>query len=124
MKNWLYSPVAIYVINTLIGLFIGWLLSFLKHERCKKTSNHTLMLGLAKERLITKGEKYILRNGITQQEYDALQGVAEPYLQNGGNGTGEKIWEDVDELPIISQTEAKKRDYANFLKCQKLHELD
>ena len=59
-----------------------------------------LLLGLAHDRLYTLCTEYITRGYITSDEYDNLQYIAKPYLRAGGNGTGKKLYDETDKLPI------------------------
>ena len=59
-----------------------------------------LLLGLAHDRLYTLCTAYITRGYITSDEYDNLQYIAKPYLRAGGNGTGKKLYEETDKLPL------------------------
>jgi hypothetical protein len=44
--------------------------------------------------------QYIERGWITQDEYDTLCELYEPYVKLGGNGSGTKIMKEVEKLPI------------------------
>lgn len=62
---------------------------------------HQLLLGLAYDRILFLGDKYIQRGFITPSEYDGfLKYVWLPYQKLGGNGLGQKIFEEVSELPL------------------------
>lgn len=59
-----------------------------------------LLLGLAHDRLYCLCAEYIARGYITSDEYDNLQYIAKPYFRAGGNGTGKKLFEEADKLPL------------------------
>ena len=59
-----------------------------------------LLLGLAHDRLYALCTEYIADGSISSAEYDNLQYIAGPYLRAGGNGTGKKLYEQVEKLPI------------------------
>ena len=44
--------------------------------------------------------QYIERGWITEDEYDTLKDLYEPYKKLGGNGSGTKIMEEINKLPI------------------------
>lgn len=89
-----------------------------KHRK-KLSDEEKLMLGIAHDRIWSLGSQYLRRKGITKSELDNLERIAVPYLSSGGNGTGEKIWNDVKELELISESEAERRDaeYWRSKKC-------
>lgn len=89
-----------------------------KHKK-KLSDEQKLILGIAHDRIWYLGGQYIRRKGITKSELDNLERFAVPYLSMGGNGTGKKIWSDVQALELISEAEAERRDaeYWKSLKC-------
>lgn len=67
--------------------------------------------GQGHDRIVYLGGKYIQRGGITRDEYENLHDyLFEPYKALGGNGTAQKIMNDVENLPIITKNEAYERD--------------
>lgn len=108
----------------LIAVFGGsgvWELIKFEVEKHKKklSDEEKLMLGIAHDRIWSLGSQYLRRKGITKSELDNLERIAVPYLSSGGNGTGEKIWNDVKELELISESEAERLDaeYRRSKKC-------
>lgn len=62
-----------------------------------------LLMGLAHDRIITLGLKYMERGWISKDEYeDFRQYLYEPYTALGGNGTAERIMHAVERVPIRS----------------------
>lgn len=60
-----------------------------------------MLLGLAHDRIVYLGSKYLEQGSITMQELDDFnQYLYEPYAELGGNGTGKMIWERVNALPV------------------------
>lgn len=46
--------------------------------------------------------KTALRDGqISSDDYHNIDCLVKPYFALGGNGTGKKLWEDVQEIPIV-----------------------
>ena len=108
----------------LIAVFGGygvWELIKFEVEKHKKrlSDEEKLMLGIAHDRIWSLGSRYLRRKGITKSELDNLERIAVPYLSSGGNGAGEKIWNDVKELELISESEAERLDaeYWRSKKC-------
>lgn len=60
-----------------------------------------MLLGLGHDRIIYLGAKYIEEGSISEDQFENLNKyLYEPYKKLGGNGTAEKIMEDVRNLPI------------------------
>lgn len=79
------------------------LISWAIQRKADKKDNLTrLVLGLAHEKIITLCMKYIKRGSITKDEYDDLiKYLYTPYKDCGGNGTVERVVEEVKKLPIV-----------------------
>lgn len=78
------------------------LLTAIWNEHNKKVSIEGKMLrGLAHDRICELGEKYLHQGYITKDEYENLHDyLFLPYKELGGNGTAEKIVNDVKALPM------------------------
>lgn len=62
-----------------------------------------LLMGLAQEKIMHLGLKYIDRGYITKDEYKDLRHyLLEPYLALGGNGTIERVMHGVERLEFRS----------------------
>ena len=60
-----------------------------------------MLLGLGHVKIIETCEKYIVRGYIRQDEYDSLYNYLYlPYKELGGNGTAERMVNEVKKLPI------------------------
>lgn len=90
-------------------------LLYLLQRRDKKKSNESealknqsqMLLGLGHDRIVYLGTHFIKRGSISQGEYENLHKyLYTPYKKLGGNGTAEKIMDDVRNLPI-----RKENDY-------------
>lgn len=68
-------------------------------ERITRICN--MLLGLGHDRIIYLGGEYLERGCITQDEYKNLHDyLFQPYKALGGNGTAEKIMNEVEKLPL------------------------
>ena len=82
-------------------LSAGGLWSYLGTRPKKKTDETQILLGLAQDRIVTLGKKYIKRGWIDHDEYQQfLTYLYLPYRNLGGNGMGEKVFKDVTNLPM------------------------
>lgn len=75
--------------------------SFVAKKLEKKDAKSRMLIGLAHDRILDLGFKYIERGYITQTEYENLHDYLYlPYKEMGGNGSAERIMKEVEKLPI------------------------
>lgn len=75
--------------------------AFVQNRRSKKDASHRMLLGLGHDRIMTLGLQYIERGWITKDEYeDLLKYLYKPYLEMGGDGSAQRIMQEVERLPI------------------------
>ena len=79
--------------------------SFLNKRGSKNDATTQLLLGLAYEKVTTIGLAYIERGWITTGELGEYgKYYFYPYKALGGNGPAERIWNQVNQLPIRTHT--------------------
>lgn len=67
----------------------------------KKDVKARVLIGLGHDRIIYLGMKFIQRGYITKDEYENLNDyLYKPYKELGGNGSAERIMQEVNRLPI------------------------
>lgn len=67
----------------------------------KKSAQTKLLLGLAEDRIVTRGLDIIRRGSITKDEYESLvKYLGDPYIDCGGNGSGKRVIGELKKLPI------------------------
>jgi hypothetical protein len=72
----------------------------------KKDVRTQMLIGLGHDRIVYLGMNYLSKGYITQDEYENLYDyLYKPYKQMGGNGSAERIMNEVNKLPI------RKPDY-------------
>ena len=68
-----------------------------------KTAESKMLMGLAHDRIVELGMKYIERGTITRDEYENLYDYLYlPYKELGGNGSAERVMEVVKQLKITN----------------------
>lgn len=67
----------------------------------RNNSEDRLLLQVAKNQLVSHGRKYLNRGYITMDEYAEYESEYELYTNLGGNGLARRIFEQVDELPMM-----------------------
>lgn len=75
----------------------------------KKSIESKMLLGLAHDRIIFIGMKYIERGWITKDEYENLHDyLYVPYRKMGGNGSAERVMMEVNKLPLKTVADTKE----------------
>lgn len=74
----------------------------LENRKTEKSAEKRALLGLLHDRVYSLGNYYISQGKITTSEYDNFMYIYKPYEELKGNGTGQKIKEAVDDLPMVN----------------------
>ena len=92
-----------YALVTIVGSIAassGFWAYFTKRTE-KKGAANKLLIGIAQDRIIVRGSRYISRGSITKNEYyDFVKYLYEPYIEAGGNGLVENIMGELNKLPL------------------------
>ena len=67
----------------------------------RNNSEDKLLLQVAKNQLVSQGRVYLNRGYITMDEYEEYESEYQVYSNLGGNGLARRIFEQVDELPMM-----------------------
>jgi len=95
------DALVILTIVATLASFCGGFVAFAKAKDKQHDNNIKLLMGLAHDKIMVLGIKYVDRGWITTDEYEDLRRyLYEPYVALGGNGTIARIWTAVDMLPI------------------------
>lgn len=75
--------------------------AFIQKVGSKNDAKTKLLRGIAHDRIVFLGQKYIEKGFVTADEYENLiDYLYDPYAESGGNGTAEKIVNEVKKLPM------------------------
>lgn len=100
----LWVQIVITVFSSVLASSGLWALVMKKMEG--KDAKSQMLIGLGHDRIIYQGLKYIERyakegEGISQDEYENLyEYLYKPYHDLGGNGSAERVMEEVKKIPI------------------------
>ena len=97
------KEIIIAIIASVFGSTGFWaLVTGIWQAKTKKKSAESRMLrGLAHDRICDLGGKYLKQGFVTRDEFEDLyEYLFVPYKDLGGNGTAEKIVDDVKRLPM------------------------
>lgn len=101
MEPWLQMVVTI--VCAVIASSGFW--TFIQRKNENKDVKSQMLIGLAHDRIIFLGMKYIERGWISQDEYENLHDyLYKPYEKLGGNGSAQKVMIEVNKLPIHTST--------------------
>lgn len=101
MEPWLQTLATI--VCAVVASSGFWAYIQKKHD--KNDVRSQMLIGLAHDRIIFLGMTYIERGWINQDEYENLHDYLYiPYKKMGGNGSAERIMQEVDKLPIHKST--------------------
>ena len=92
------SQIILTIITALLASSGLW--AFLGKKLERNNSERELLVGIGHIELVFFGMQYIERGWITRDEYETMQGLYEPYVKLGGNGSGTKIMKELENLPI------------------------
>lgn len=97
--NYHTMELIITVVISVIGSSGLW--AFLQHKLDRNNAKTKMLLGLGHDRIIYLCEVYIKRGYLTHDEYENLyEYLYIPYKNMGGNGTAERLIEEVRKLPV------------------------
>ena len=89
------------VVAVIGGICSSGVMSFLQFLINRQDKKKDLLIGLAHDRLYYLATKYIEKGWLTKEEYTNIyEYIYVPYHENGGNGTGTRLMEEVMKLPI------------------------
>lgn len=106
MMTWIQSLITI--ICAVLASSGFW--AFFQKKSESKDAKAKLLIGLAHDRIISLGMKYLDRGYITEDEYENLYDYLYlPYKEMGGNGSAERVIEEVKKLDIRRATPIHKQ---------------
>lgn len=105
----LTSDQVLQIIITIIVSVLGssglWMI--IQKKLDEKDAKTQMLLGLGHDRIIFLCEQYIKRGFLSHDEYENLNDyLYKPYKSMGGNGTAERLMEEVKKLPIKADKES------------------
>jgi hypothetical protein len=90
--------------------------SYIQHKDKSRSATNRALMGLVYDKLMFLGLRYLERGWITKDEYeDYRKYFFEPYKDLGGNGTAERIMDEISRLPI--KQHSKITDVINAAKA-------
>ena len=91
------------IITIIVAVFASqgfW--AWLMNHNNKKSARTKLIMGLGYAEICRRAESYMSRGAITKEEYhDFERYLYKPYKEMGGNGTADRMMEEVRKIPIV-----------------------
>lgn len=98
----------------------GGFWAFWQRKDVARTQTHLLLVGLAYDKIVSSGMRYIERGWISEDEYEEYRKyLYEPYKALGGNGVAERVMAEVSNLPLKSR--AKYAELLNEAKTRSIN---
>lgn len=97
MEPWIQMTLT--VVCAVIASSGFW--AYISRRTDRKDVKTEMLIGLGHDRIVYLGMVYIERGYITQDEYENLyEYLYRPYEKMGGNGSAQRIMNEVNKLPI------------------------
>lgn len=88
------------IVSAILGGSGIW--AWMQSKASKHKIEDDLLVGVARTQIVTLGRYYIERGYILIDEYDEFYNhLYKPYAEMGGNGLGKRIFEEVEDLPML-----------------------
>ena len=95
-----FIEVLLPLVSAVLGGSGIW--AWLQSRSAKNHAEDDLLIGVARSQIISLGRYYIERGYILIDEYDDFYNyLYKPYIDMGGNGLGRRIFEEVEDLPML-----------------------
>ena len=96
-----YVQMFVTILTSLIASTGFWTFLYKVKNNNNSNKENAMLIGLGHDRIISLGMEYLKRGYIYEGEYDNLYNYLYiPYKSLGGNGSAERIIEEVKKLPI------------------------
>ena len=92
------SQIVLTIVTALLASSGLW--AFLGNRLERNSAERELIVGIGHIELVFFGMQFIERGWITRDEYDTMQDLYKPYIKLGGNGSGTRIMQEIEKLPI------------------------
>lgn len=96
MDSWI--QMAITVVCAVVASSGFW--AYITRRMDRKDVRTKMLIGMGHDRIVYLGMSYIERGYITQDEYENLFEMFEPYEKMGGNGSAKRVMTEIHKLPI------------------------
>lgn len=88
------------VLNIILTAFMGYVIWLLQNYKKRKDDIRDALVILLRETIEWRYTVYVSKETLTREEYHDFEGLWTVYSRLGGNGTGERMWNEIKNKPI------------------------
>ena len=77
-----------------------YIIGLVKDKKSGDSSEKKLLVALSHDRIVYLSKSALKDGYISQDDYDNLAQITQPYFEAGGNHLARKYWDEVQKLPI------------------------
>ena len=92
------TQIVLTIVTALLASSGLW--AFLGNRLERNSAERELIVVIGHIELVFFGMQFIERGWITRDEYETMQDLYKPYIKLGGNGSGARIMQEIEKLPI------------------------
>lgn len=79
---------------------VQYIIGLVKEKKSGDSSEKKLLVALSHDRIVFLSKNALKDGYISQDDYDNLAQITQPYFEAGGNHLAKKYWDEVQKLPI------------------------
>lgn len=79
---------------------VQYIIGLVKEKKSGDSSEKKLLVALSHDRIVYLSKSALKDGYISQDDYDNLAQITQPYFEAGGNHLARKYWDEVQKLPI------------------------
>ena len=79
---------------------VQYIIGLVKDKKSGDSSEKKLLVALSHDRIVYLSKNALKDGYISQDDYDNLAQITQPYFEAGGNHLARKYWDEVQKLPI------------------------
>lgn len=79
---------------------VQYIIGLVKDKKSGDSSEKKLLVALSHDRIVFLSKNALKDGFISQDDYDNLAQICQPYFEAGGNHLAKKYWDEVQKLPI------------------------
>ena len=88
------------VLNIVLTAVMGYVIWLLQNHKKSKDATKDALVILLRETIEWRYQLYVDRESISREEHHDFAELYDVYSRLGGNGTGERMWNEIKNKPI------------------------
>lgn len=88
------------VLNIILTAVMGYVIWLLQNHKKRKDDTRDALVILLRETIEWRHSLYVNKESLTREEYHDFEDLWKVYSRLGGNGTGERMWNEIKAKPI------------------------